>query len=360
MRLVSDKMLYLSSGAAECLGARVELFGRDGVTALVSAPEGQYHLCRKSDSCKGKNLCCAELTEWLCNKYKLSIGEKISAWTPLDGDGILFFGEGLTTEESRYGFDERFKPVELSYHKRYGHRVFIEDNCISFTAELRQQLPQRLALYHAGEALALVGENDGPYRVEYRGNRKREAIYSAQLANYCKAKFGGEGRSILLSARPIEKGLIFGASEYELSDRPMQRLDLGAPENCFVRPLKNGALYLSSEAVEQLGECFSLYTSGNFLAFHGDSNGPLCIRRTGYQNLLHSASVRRLVTNTYPNSKRLYLIPMEDLMVLSPLSSRVPLPSRSAFQKVETARSPSHSCVKQTSKAPSSLHEYAK
>lgn len=318
LRLASDKMLYLSSGAADCLGERAELYQWGGVTALVSAPDGQYHLCRKSSACKGKNLCCAELVSWLCQKYDCTLGARLTAWVPHAGDGILFFGEARTPEEAQCEFDGRFEKLELLYHKRYGDRVFVEDNCISFTAELRQMLPQRLGLYKAGNSLALLGEENGPYLVEYRGSRKREAIYSAQLANYCRTAFAVSGRSVLLAAKPIPNGLLFGISELELNDAPTHRLDLGTPGDRFVRILKNGALYFSSKATEQLGDSFSLFATENQLALYKDSNGHFHLHRTGYQNLVHSATLRKKLIQLYPNCQRLYLVEAGDLFTLSP------------------------------------------
>lgn len=318
LRLASDKMLYLSSGAAGCLGARAELYHWGGVTALVSAPDGQYHLCRKSSACKGKNLCCAELISWLRQKYGCTLGARLTAWVPRTGDGVLFFGEAHTTEEAQCQFDDRFEKLELLYHKRYGDRVFIEDNCISFTAELRQLLPQRLGLYKAGKALALLGEEDGPYWVESRGSRKQEAIYSAQLANYCRATFSAGGRSVLLAARPIHNGLLFGVSESDLNDTSAHRLDLGTPGDRFVRVLKNGALYFSSKATELLGRSFSLSLYENQLALRRDKDGPFHLHRTGYQNLVHSASLRKTLAQLYPNCQRLYLVEAGELFTLSP------------------------------------------
>lgn len=318
LRIASDKMLYLSSGAADCLGARAELYQWGGVTALVSASDGQYHLCRKSSACKGKNLCCTELVSWLCRKYNCLLGARLTAWVSHAGDGVLFFGEARTAEEAQCEFDDRFEKLELLYHKRYGDRVFIEDNCISFTAELRQLLPPRLGLYKMGSSLALLGEEDGPYGVEYRGSRKREAIYSAQLSNYCRANFKSGGRSVLLAARPVNNGLIFSASEADLNDAPAHRLDLGTPGDRFMRILKNGALYFSAKASEQLGSSFSLFITENQLALRKDSSGPFHLHRTGYQNLVHSASLRKRLIKFYPDCQRLYLVEIGDLLAISP------------------------------------------
>lgn len=332
LRLASDKMLYLSSGAANCLGTRAELYQWGGITALVSAADGQYHLCRKSSACKGKNLCCAELVSWLCQKYSCTLGARLTAWVPHAGDGVLFFGEPRTAEEAQCEFDGRFKKLELLYHKRYGGRVFIEDNCISFTAELRQLLPQQLGLYKMGASLALLGEEDGPYQVEYRGSRKREAIYSAQLANYCRAVFSDGGRSVLLAARPIYNGLVFGASEANLNDAPAYRLDLGTPGDRFVRVLKNGALYFSSKATELLGSSFSLSLYENQLALRRDKDGPFHLHRTGYQNLVHSASLRKKLTQLYPKCQRLYLVEAGELLTLSPSPDGSEAPSSKEYK----------------------------
>lgn len=327
LRLASDKILYLSSGAADCLGERAELYHWGSVTALVSAPDGQYHLCRKSAACKGKNLCCAELVSWLCRKYNCVLGARLNAWIPHAGDGVLFFGEAHTNGEAQCEFDDRFKKLELLYHKRYGDRVFIEDNCISFTAELRQLLPQRLGLYRVGNSLALLGEEDGPYRVENRGTRKREAIYSSQLANYCRTTFSDGGRSVLLVAKPIPNGLLFSTSEADLNDAPPHRLDLGTPGDRFVRILKNGALYFSSKATEHLGSSFSLLITENQLALRKDSDGPFHLQRTGYQNLVHSASLRKSLAKLYPDCQRLYLVEAGDLLALSPFPDGSALPT---------------------------------
>lgn len=339
LRLVSEKMLYLSSGAAETLGDRAELYESGDVLALVGEPHGTYHLGRKSSGCKGRNLCVSELAGYLMEKYGVETGARLPVWQGAEETGpVIFFGRPGGGAPQR--LDESFHKLELSYRKRYGDWVFVEDNCVSFTAELRALLPRRLSLYEAGRALALKGDRTGSYSLELRSGRKGEAIYAGQLAEFLRRRFSGQGRGLLLCARALGDGVCFAAAEEDLwtaeEEAGARLLDLGVPGDCFLRLTRKGSLYFSSKAAERVGERFRLLAAGDLLALQRGGEGDFQIRRTGYQSLVHSAALRAEIAELYPGAEKLYLAARGDMFLLSRRPEGPERePVRSRFRRLE-------------------------
>ena len=343
LRLVNEKMLYLSSAAAGQVGERADLYEWGNVMALVGNPHGTYHLSPKSAGCRGKNLCASELVGYLEEKYGLHTGARLTVWSAPEEDGpVAFFAAEVTSREADCRFDRRFQKVELTYRKRYGDWVFVEDNCVSFTADIRVRLPRRLALRGKGEILALCGDPEGPYLLEYRNGRKGGAIYSSQLAEYCKERFQARGRSVLLNAAALPDGVCFADGEEALAGvthaARLPLLDLGDPGDRFLCLMRKGSLYLSAHALRSLGERFSLYEGEGKLALRKEPDGAFQIRRTGYQNLVHSKPLKERVEQCYPDTGKLYLLEREDLLVLCPRREQEYLPGREAFRPLHLGR----------------------
>lgn len=342
LRVVSEKMVYLSAAAAVRLGSRAELYERGGVTALAGDPAGTYHLGAKSEKCGGRNLCSAELVRYLWEKHGVAPGGKLTAWSPEGEAGaVIFLAAGVTREEARWPFDGRFRRVELVYHRRYGSWVFVEDNCVSFTGDLRRALPERLALRGAGRTLALAWAADGPYRLEERSGRKGRAVYSGQLAEYLRTRFGGDGRSVLLFAKAVEGGVCFSDAEEALAGlgkaEDLPGLDLGDPGDRFLYLLDKGSVYFSSHALRRLGTRFSVYASGETLALRGEpEKGGLEARGSR----VHSKALKEEVERRYPGARKLYLMECGDWMVLRPTPETGE--AGETFERLELKRKGTH------------------
>lgn len=340
LRVVNSRMLYLSSGCAERIGMRADLYECGDVMALVGDPMGQFHLSPKSSYCSGVNLCAMELVHYLCKKYGVEAGGKLSVWSPLDETEQVVFITGPTAvRAAEQRFDKRFQKLELGYQKRYGDWVFVEDNCVSFSAGIRDGLSKRMNLHRSGDVLALLEDPEGYYMMQCRGGRKNRAIYSSLLAEYCRKEFGNNGRSVLFHARPINGGVGFSLQEEVLLREDIGRLpvyDLGLPRDrflCFT--VKN--LYLSAQAFKLLGERFSLYESGEWLALRAETDGMFCIRHMGYQNVVYSKGLEQAIKRRYPEAKKLYFQEQEAFLVLTPQQERTEVPPARDFVKKELA-----------------------
>lgn len=340
IRLASAKMLYLSSACADSVGKRCELYQCGDVMALVSDPLGHYHLCRKSAQCRGLNLCSEELVNYLIEKYGVQVNSRLTAWTGVEGErAALFFAAKVSKHEAGVSFGENFKRVELTYRKRYGQWVFVEDKCISFTAEIRAMLPGRLTLRGDGTRLALVGDPSGEFALSEEG-RKGACILSAALAHYCRREFGGSGRSVLFHARAVRGGICFALREEELLPEdgvcamPLIRLNV-APDYFLTMHGKN-QMYVSAQSGQALGKATNLYRAGNWLAFRSESGGgELNILSCGYQRSICSVRLTEAVKGLYPGARKLFLYRQGPFWVLVRRANELgKLPPPTEFKRV--------------------------
>lgn len=348
IRIVNSKLLYVSSGASATIGARLDVYECGQVMALIGHSLGEFHAGYKSTNCQGKNICSSELAQYLCQKYQVEPGARLPAWEDPKTEDVLFFGISEPDDKNRYSMD-RFTKLELVYHKRFGEWVYIEDNALFFTAAVRAQLPRRLSLYEGTNSLALISDAAGPYVIEYR-ERKGAAIYCRQLVDYCKAKFGDIGRSMLLHALPLENGVRFAMQEDRLHiyDQ-LQKRDLGDSEDCFITLIRGRSVYISKKALRILGTNINLYSGGQYLALKGEPYGSLVIRRNGYQHLLHSLFLKQTIEQHYPGAAKLYGHEHGDLLVLTrALGETNNLPTPDQFRHVPIQSSRGTASVRNT------------
>lgn len=338
---LKEKTIYLSSGAGQAMGSRIDLYEKGDVVALVRNERGAYHLSDKSENCKGKVLCSREISSYLKEKFNVDNGASLTAWIPPEGDGsTIFFSKNISQDAAQDGFDDAFCRIDLEYRKRFGEWVYVEDNCISFTKGLREALGARVGLHGDERVAALVNDPAGRYQLEIRKGRKQRAVYASELAAYLKGRFGNSARGTLLHARKAAFGILFADSEDAL-ELPATyippALDLGGPKDLFVNVSINKGVYISARAAQLLGGSCSLYRSGDFLALAGE--GELKISRGVYSNIVFSKALHDMLKTRYGDAGRLYLQPHGSLLVLMHTPSSGPdLPAPQTFCYIPIGR----------------------
>ena len=309
--------VYLSAAVAQALGQRAEVFRRGETLALVSRPEGAFRVCSKPNS-RAKFINTRTLAQYLCAKFPRAEGMLPAQADPVRG--AVLFGARLRVDDE---LDEDFLPMDLSGLS--GHRSYsLEQDRLAVSLAL----PRRVSAWARGEAVALLGDPQGPYdRVREEGET---FLRSAALTAHLRRLWKGRRPSL----RAVDGGVVlspdfvFLAELRDLEGFAPLLLEDGGKTATLCR---DHSIRLSQEAARVLGGAASVYTCSGVLALRPDRRGDVAVKRRDGEAVLLSTRLYQQAALANPGVETFRLVPRGGLWVLSPAEGEEGLPPEDCF-----------------------------
>lgn len=204
IRVMTDRILYISAGVGEQIGDDVDVYERCGVLALVGTPKGRYHSVRKSKRTTARNLVSQGLVEYLSERLGCEVGDRLCAWTLEDEEAPVVYA-GREAGPDRFS-DGGFSPVEVHCRRRVQGRVLKVGNRLLLPGHCFASRPERLTAYRPSDGgIALLEEREGVLPTEQKKNKRYVTVNSRQLVELCEEQFG---KASLIRAITVEGGVM--------------------------------------------------------------------------------------------------------------------------------------------------------
>lgn len=318
----NGKSIRFSTAASEVLDAwdAVDLFEKNGVFAVRSAPRGRYHISKEQGR-RRVLLSNQALVAYLCATYSCAPGATLPAWMG-EEDGVLFFGGMQHNAPRQPTLDQAFTPLILEYNQRAGLWAYVHDNWIEFSKDIRTNLPPALTPALCGNTVALLHAPHGPLIPVPRRQQGNPMLVSKPLADFLRSQFRGHTKGLRLHAALLPNGLLLAETLTDL-DRPnldrLRPVVLSDAQSFYLSFGRPGCLYLSARARKAIGDNtpLSLCSSGHLFALRPDPAGPIKPSINGYAAQIFSRSLEKCLRARWPAAKRLFLSHYKGIWILS-------------------------------------------